>query len=366
MKLFFLLTLLILLTLADEARSQVNPREASLSKQVIDLTLPTPSGTFSLRRLYQSRSLHRGFFGYGWCSDLETSLQFTKDGDLSAKDGDFFLKDCRRSAPVRFRRNRATRIATTEDPGLGKIVLLKGFAVRIQPDGTKEKFDPQGRLVSRFTPGQGRLELLYDRAGKLSQLQIGRNTLRVNWVPSSTQIKEIVVKDFIKDVFKGTVNRGLAEASATISYEYTKDDLVGVQSNHTQHRSGQNIEVTKTTYGYDRFHNLTRIAAPNGNEVYTYDGEKDQIISSERQGCRETYEYRESHESHAPGDHSFVLLQRSCADQAPTSRRYDFWYRQQAGARVLQSIQITEGGQVRWLRRGERGLVAQGVADGIH
>ena len=48
----------------------------------MDFKTEGPGFPLSIKRTYNSRSLYNGFFGFGWCSNLETRLSELPDGSI--------------------------------------------------------------------------------------------------------------------------------------------------------------------------------------------------------------------------------------------------------------------------------------------
>lgn len=97
-----LLTHLILLTIIcwthESHTQQVNHQTGALDISTFD-QLPE----LSIRRDYSSRSLHRGLFGYGWCSNLDVSIKFTSDKAIDLYECDRPIARFERSTPTIYR-----------------------------------------------------------------------------------------------------------------------------------------------------------------------------------------------------------------------------------------------------------------------
>src|SRR5687768_8115339 len=72
--------LFLLLPLHSDAL--VDMRILNYSDTWTDYQQDFPGYTFRIVRSYNSRSLHRGLFGFGWCSDFEDRLYRTPEGTL--------------------------------------------------------------------------------------------------------------------------------------------------------------------------------------------------------------------------------------------------------------------------------------------
>ena len=61
----------------------VNMKNANFSDKWVDLSIPSSGYDLEIERTYNSRTLHNGLFGFGWCSDFETKLKVTPDGNIN-------------------------------------------------------------------------------------------------------------------------------------------------------------------------------------------------------------------------------------------------------------------------------------------
>ena len=92
-----------------------------------DLTLETHQSQFRIRRF--PNSLFRGYFGKGWCSDLDIHLEIRSENTL-------LLKSCRVSNPIRFDFGMSQETSTQNFPNLrlkrvGGTFILKREGVAI-------------------------------------------------------------------------------------------------------------------------------------------------------------------------------------------------------------------------------------------
>ncbi|MCB0414005.1 MAG: cell wall-associated protein wapA, partial [Bdellovibrionales bacterium] len=60
----------------------VDMKNANYSETWTDINIPGSGYQLKVERVYNSRSLFNGIFGFGWCSDYETSLSSEADGGL--------------------------------------------------------------------------------------------------------------------------------------------------------------------------------------------------------------------------------------------------------------------------------------------
>src|SRR5688572_26848118 len=76
------LILLSLIFASIPAFALVDMRNANYSDSWTDIEAPGSGFPLKVVRAYNSRSLFNGIFGFGWCSDIETSLEATPEGNV--------------------------------------------------------------------------------------------------------------------------------------------------------------------------------------------------------------------------------------------------------------------------------------------
>ena len=207
---------LISLFLSFSAFSIVDTRSAGYSKTFIDFKSRDSNVPLVIERTYNSRSLYNGLFGFGWCSNLETLLAVLPDNSLkvvecgggmevlyhlqgrvpnvnlyvgailkqiksrevkmSKKALDKLRKDLLQSHTLRADFMKALQIKGQAQSGLkyyaqGRsneyiLVHSEGYT-RYLPNGLREKFDKQGRLL-KSSDKQGHIEISW----KSNQVQI--------------------------------------------------------------------------------------------------------------------------------------------------------------------------------------------------
>src|SRR5947209_3378651 len=80
MKLLFLMSVLFFYGVHSHAL--VDLKNANFADAWVDLAIQGPGYDLKVQRGYNSRTLFNGMFGFGWCSDFETSLDITAEGNL--------------------------------------------------------------------------------------------------------------------------------------------------------------------------------------------------------------------------------------------------------------------------------------------
>ncbi|HEY8272006.1 MAG TPA: DUF6531 domain-containing protein [Pseudobdellovibrionaceae bacterium] len=312
MKTFLLWALFIApLTGPFSAKADVNMKDASYFKTWIDLEIRKDTHIFQLRRTYNSRSLHPGLFGFGWCSDFEKSL------DLNRSD-QILLQDCRLNAPIRFKKIKENLY---ESPNKETLELKENHYLRTTTEKTFQKYNKLGKLLSLIDTAGDHLDLSYSGNGFLQKIIFKDIEQNINFDLNHRHIQVIKSKN-----------------GQEISYRYENNNLTQVNN------SWKNIFL----YSYDEFHNLTRIQAPQGGqEVLTYDAEKDWILRIDSANgtlnkCAEIFHYYQKK------DMSYVsTAEKRCAGKSIAKTIYEFRYRKRAdGSKYLEQVNVTQGNKI--------------------
>lgn len=366
-----LLSSLVFLFVASNSYALVDMKNANYSNSWIDMEVAGPSNAykFKVERAYNSRSLFNGMFGFGWCSEFETSLEVTPEGFLKVTDCGAGLSTV--YAPKEISRadvdktisaiiskmkedpkiprneaafntmkgelleNAAKRAEMASKYGIavpvkegtkfmanGKeaesIVFEKTFYTRKFTDGRSERFGKDGKLLARYDKNGNFLKFEYE---KDLLAQISDNTGR-------------------RMAFKYFPNKKVQKiqgpGGAAVEYKFANlDDLASVK----------NAWNNTYTYEYDELHNLTKATWPDSSHVLIkYDKKKDWVLSfTDRDRCVETYNYEMSQND--PRNHYWSTLKKVCGKDVIADNRYEFWHKQRAdGQYYLERILTTIAG----------------------
>src|SRR5437868_7108362 len=310
--------LLVLLLLAGiQSHALVDMKNANYSNTWIDMEVPGSGFDLKVVRTYNSRSLFNGIFGFGWCSDFETSLEVTGDSNIKIKEcgggqeiifspHEMTKKDVDATITTIISKMKADKkvgqseayykeMATKlfEDDNLRSdyahqygiqtavkegtkyfakgrevehIVFNKTYYTRTLVDGSAQRFNLQGKLTH-----------IYDKNGNFLKLEYDKDLLKeVN----DNNSRRLVFKFFPNKKIKTVTgpNGLLAE------YRFSNlDDLASVR----------NAWSKVYNYEYDDLHNLTKAQWPDKTFVsLKYDKKNDWVISyTDREKCTETYNY---------------------------------------------------------------------------
>lgn len=179
--------------------------------------------TLKLERVYHSRSLQKGIFGFGWCSDLDTRLELTSEGEL-------YLYDCHRAGPARFLPSQSSRgiaeaglVFTSKELPNEKILYSRDVFTRTS-SGRRQAFDGQGRLVELTDAGNQTWKLKRAASGQLEGLQSAKESLLVEMDPLAELVKRIEgpKRQQIGYLYEGDQLRGVAaEKNRRFEYDET-------------------------------------------------------------------------------------------------------------------------------------------------
>jgi len=345
----FFLTL-ITLFISFDASAFVDLKNSNFADSWIDYKSQGTGYQLRIQRTYNSRSTYDGLFGFGWCSDFETRVELTPSNTLKViecgggmevtyvsgkslkgkelndhiekiisiskkvnarltkdyikrlrkdlQDNQYLREELAKKLGIKGKiENNATYYARGR--GGEKIQLIEGFYKRTLADGTYQKFDPKGRLLSFYDRNSNFLKLTYTK-GKLVQI-VDNNGRRLG--------------------FSYAENDKISQISAPggykARYSYNGHDLIQVTN------------AWKMTYAYvyDKLHNLTKITYPDKSfKVVKYNPDKDLVLSlTDRNKCVESYKYEGSKED--PRNHYWSTIQKVCNGKITNKSKYEFWHR---------------------------------------
>ena len=303
------------LALAENAHAIVDMKNANYSNSWVDLEVPGTGYDLKINRTYNSRSLFSGIFGFGWCSDFETTLEITAEGNLKLTEcgagqevfftpREFGRKEIDKTIAQIITRMKAAKkmddkyysslnedlvsnhdlrakyaleykIAIPVKEGtqffangreVESLVMSKGSYTRTLPDGSAQKFSAQGKLTA-----------MYDKNGNYLKFEYDKDSLR-----------EVADNNGRKLSFKYYSNKKVKTISGPngleAEYKFANvDDLSWVKN------SWKNIY----NYEYDDLHNLTKATYPDKTFIsLTYDKKNDWVMSfTDREKCVENYKY---------------------------------------------------------------------------
>lgn len=342
---------IVLFLFVLKSNALVDLKNANFADAWVDLTIAGTGYDLKVQRGYNSRTLYNGIFGFGWCSDFETSIEITAEGNLR-------LSECGAGLEVLYQAQGYSEkdIATTVKRILekarsenltaqptywadlerrlktetmlraeyaSKYGISRGVAdktryyangketdyiekqgsnyVRITPDGGSQRFKLNGKLEKLFDRNGNYLVFNYD--GKLLKDVTDNNGRKLSFSYfENGKVKSIVAPGNIKAEYKYKKLNELASVTSaygnTYFYEYDADGL----------------------------HNLTKITYPDkSTKEITYNKNKDWVVSlKDTDGCLEKYDYVQSQDD--PKNHYWATVEKKCQDKVVVKAKYEFWY----------------------------------------
>lgn len=349
----------------------VDMKNANYSNTWTDMDVAGSGYDLKIVRTYNSRSLFNGMFGFGWCSDFETSVEVTPEGNLR-------VTECGGGMEVTFSPREITKkdIDTTIATIITKIKERKKVGVTesmltnlkaqladddsLRSDYAKEygisvpvregtKFFANGREVEHFEVSktyytrnlpdgssqrfnlQGKLTHIYDKNGNFLKFEYDKDV-----------IANIQDNNGRRLNFKYYQNKKVKSITGpnNLSAEYkfaNLDDLASVK----------NAWKDTFTYSYDELHNLTQANWPDKTSiVIKYDKKNDWVTSfTDRDKCLEAYKYEFS--DNDPKNHYWSTVKKTCGKEVVADNKYEFWYQTRAdGKSFLQRVMTTVSGNI--------------------
>ena len=364
-----LFSIAALFFLSTTSYAIVDMKNANYANSWVDLEVPGSGYDLKVNRTYNSKSLFDGMFGFGWCSDFETTLQITAEGNLkitecgagqevfftprdfgkkeidktiaqiiqkmkAAKKGDDkvwrdLAKEMVTDHDLRSKFAFAYKVAVTAKEGtqffangreLENIIFAKGVYTRNLPDGSYMRFDQQGRLTH-----------MYDKNGNYLKMDYEGNAMR-----------EVIDNNGRKLSFKYYTNKKVKSISGPngLSAEYKFSNLNDLS--WVKNGWGNSYD-----YSYDDQHNLTKASYPDKTSIaLTYDKKNDWVLSfTDRQKCTENYSYQ--FDSKDPKNHYWSTVKKTCNKEVVNESKHEFWYSERRdGQTYLSRVMSTVNGSV--------------------
>ncbi len=336
----------------------VDMRNANYSGTWVDLDLGEAGYNLKISRTYNSRALFNGVFGFGWCSDIETKLNITPDGNLKLTECgagqeiyylpreinsqditktvaqiidnlksqkkmneatlNFLQADLQTNHSLRTKYAFDLKVAIPLREGsrffvngkeVENVIYTKGYYTRCLVDGSFQRFSKEGRLTH-----------VYDKKG---------NYIKIDY--EKDLIKELLDNNGRRLTFKFYSNRKVKSIAGPnnllVEYKFHNlDDLSYVKN------GWKNVY----TYQYDNMHNLLRANYPDGTSIsLIYDKKRNWVTSFiDRDRCREDYVYEDSLDD--PKNHYWSVVKKICEKQVVANSKYEFWHKTRSdGERYL-------------------------------
>lgn len=309
-----------LISFSFPVRAEVNMKNASFYHSWKDDL--GSNKKHNIIRTYNSRSLERGLFGFGWCSKFEEKLRHISAQHIviSTCHGDeHYIALSNLNSPTQFRnsKNQEDRIdvingayhVITKSPigqfQLGQLRLAQSQTGKFR----RRNFDRNGNLTFYSDPsdsGAASFAIQYTAAN----------------IPKTLQFSDGDTFNILTDSLTGRIQsiRSL-DGTHVLRYLYTSSDLTAVRSHGR----------TGTIYQYDEAHNLVHAEGDEGSITMTYDQDHDWITSyRDSKACQETFSYMSSSDTDVSSIPTHLSARgiRRCNTRIVHDLVYDFFYEQ--------------------------------------
>lgn len=256
----FKTTLLIASLLSSHhlsAAIAVNMKNGSLILQDSEiLTLPSSDFKWELHRTYRSRSLFKGVFGQGWCSVLDTKIEFKKKAEIT-------LTDCASPLPMTFKLDStASRYVNIKDKQ-DWIQSSFGHYTRYKNKIKSFRFNYKGEMGSLYQ-SKKEIELIRDTRGLITEAKIkDQSLMRLKWHPLLSLVEKIETH------------------KSTVLYKYSGFQLIKVYPT---------AFLDQKQYDYDDLDNLTERSNKKEKLVIEYDKQEDRVLKI-KSSCIDQFHY---------------------------------------------------------------------------
>ncbi len=308
--------------LSVNAFAIVDMKNANFADSWQDLIATGSGYDLRVRRTYNSRSLFNGIFGFGWCSDFETSLAILDSGEIKLTEcggGLEVLYSPKKSMDKDSRKLALTKPGTVfyaNGKGVEGIEFKGDHYLRKMVDGTSQRFDKEGRMIQVSDKNGNYLKISYNSRGPMEIVDNNGRKLGFSYYEN------------------GKVKKVIGPNSSAVEYKFKGDDMTEVK----------NAWGNVYTYQYDDLHNLTQINFPDKTaKKISYNKDKDWVTSfTNRKGCVEKYDYKLDGDGK---DHYRSEAVKTCKDQVTNKSFYEFWYKSRAdGSKFLSRVLTNNNG----------------------
>ena len=339
------IALIILVFLTYPAWSLVDTKSGNYKKTFVDFNLQGAAFPLTLERTYNSRSLYRGLFGMGWCSNLETRLSVLPDNSIKIVEcgggQEIIFLPFKQSQNLNIQVSKIIQSVQKKNKNLDDKYInqlknqlmksqvlrnefLRAYNVQGKPSDKKVylaegrsndflKYSKKGwfrRALSNgvqqfFSASDGRLIQVSDRSG---------NYVKIEW--KKDQIQYMTDNTGRRLVFEKVGSKQMRIKGAgkiLASYRMENNNLTRVRNQNGNYN-----------FFYDELHNLKQITYPDKtNEALTYDKKRDWVKSfTNQKNCKETYEYKTNSKN---PNHYWTDVVKKCGRQVTNKSRYEFW-----------------------------------------
>lgn len=234
-----IILIVLFLMVCVKAHTQVNLQEGSFNVMASDFQ--------ALDRVYSSRSLFQGYFGFGWCSVLEVKKTKTCDYPLNP-----FQK-------WKFRFNEKGDLTSWGKTGLeNRILYQNGIPIELTLSGLRVKilWDPQhNRILNLHRSPLHSIDYEYEKGNLISysglhpadfKYDTNHNLIEMVSPKQALQISYNSAADTVREI-KGT-------GSCSEQYEFSKIDPSGTKTKSEVFKAcaGSRTLIARVDFEYER------------------------------------------------------------------------------------------------------------------
>ncbi len=283
---------LIILCLYLPSYAIVDMQNANFSRTNVDINVA--NSPLKITRTYSSRSLFSGIFGFGQCSNLETSLEILSQNQLKVKtcgsglEVVYVLKSQKGSKKTYVSKSSSSDIITTNGRSYHRAFKSKA----------EQWFSRDGALLLQRNSGGSSLSFEYK----------DNNLVKVKDETGKT----------LKLVRSGKYLTIKGPQGIKASYFIERNKL-----KHVTDQWGNKYE-----YDYDRLNNMKMIKSAKGIEKISYNTEKDWVTSfTDKSNCIENYNYKVRRDKKGQHKGHLATIEKKCGKDVVNKSSYDFSYK---------------------------------------
>lgn len=344
MKFKLLMTLVMVgMLLSSLAYSGVNLKNGNFYISYTDIVVPGGGKKLEITRTYNSKATSVGWFGFGWGSEYETTLEKSSDGSVIIREygagsetrfspktsidpvaaANRIVTELRKRTTIsdtaaadlvkKLAGNAELRHTYAQNYGLeanladGTVLYSSDFGpqtltvtkngyVRTHNDGRSDLFDKDGNLV-KITDKSGYSVSFTFKDGKLQSLK-------------DSQAKQIFFDWYSNGLVKSIWSAGDKKST----FVYSGEDLV----------ESKDVGGNTYKYTYDKSHNLTSIEYSDKTKFKIEYEPKMFFVSkiTDRNGEETLYEYGENKQN--PDNHYWTYVTKTGFDGKPVKNKYEY------------------------------------------
>lgn len=337
--------LIALVMIISSVFAGVNLKNGNFYITYTDIVVPGGGHDLVIERTYNSRSIDKGWFGYGWGSDYETYLSVSADGSVivhengsgaltrftpktavNAEEAAKKIVDAMRKSSMKINSSVAKDLVAklkndaelrqayakrfkveaklasgtklfSNVRGLQTLEVTNKGYIRSQSDGAKHHFNKEGKLVKVQHKNGYYVDLTY-KNGKLTKIKDSMaKQIFLGWYPDGK----------IKSVESGAGNKTL--------YKYDdKDNLI----------EAKDVQNNLFAYSYDYNHNMTQIKYKDGSTMKIKYTKRTQFVEEIVNKNGEVVSYKYESNPKNPENHYWTLVGKKLPSGKEVTNRYEY------------------------------------------